>query len=224
MARTVTLTSLLAQVRQRADIESATVRHPDSQLTEYINQSWAELHDELTQSVQDYLMTSSTISVTNGTDTYSLPATFYKLRGIFITIGSSFIELNQFQIQELGKYQYAGGWYSDAPMAYHLQGSNIVFKPTPSGAYTVTLYFTPAPARVSAGSDTFDGIAGWEEFVVWDAAAKVLARDERDPSYAQGKAREQLARITRMAATRNNAEPATILRRRGVKTSLRGVR
>lgn len=224
MARTVTLTSLLAQVRQRADIESATARHPDSQLTEYINQSWAELHDELAQSVQDYLVTSSTISVVNGTDTYSLPATFYKLRAIFVTVGSSYIELHPFHIQEIGKYQYAGGWYTDAPMAYHLTGSNILFKPTPNGAYTVTLYFTPAPARVSVVSETFDGIAGWEEFVVWDSAAKVMARDERDPSYAQGKAREQLQRITRMAATRNSAEPSKILKRNGVKNTLRGVR
>ena len=121
-------------------------------------------------------------------DTYALPSTFYKLRGLFISLGGFVEQLQPFAIQQLDEYQYTGGWIGGSPIAYHLAGSNIIFKPTPTGAYTITVYFTPAPTRMVADGDTIDGVAGWEEYVVWDAAVRVLVRDERDASIARGEA------------------------------------
>lgn len=226
MARAVTLLSLRTQVRERADIENATARHTDAQLNEIINQSYADLHEELTISTEDYLLSTSTITTSNGVDTYALPSTFYKLRGLFISLGGFVEQLQPFAIQQLDEYQYTGGWISGSPIAYHLAGSNIIFKPTPTGAYTITVYFTPAPARMVADGDTIDGVAGWEEYVVWDAVVRVLVRDERDASIARGEAERLKNRVIRMASQRDYASPSRIINRTRMNAppKLRGLR
>lgn len=226
MARTATLLSLRTQVRERADIENATTRHTDAQLNEIINQSWADLHEELTISNEDYLVSSTTTNTVAGTDTYALPATFYKLRGIFVSLGGFLEQLQPFALQQLDEYQYTGGWISGAPIAYHLLGANLMVKPTPTGVYTLTIYFTPAPVKMTVDADTVDGVAGWEEFVVWDSVVRVLVRDDRDASVARAEAERLKNRIVRMATMRDYASPSRILNRTRMSSmpKLRGLR
>lgn len=88
MARNVTLTSLLAQVRQRADIENATARFPDAEVTEYINESIAELYDLLIGARgQEYYINSYSFGTTAGTVIYALPDDFYQLLGVDAALG-----------------------------------------------------------------------------------------------------------------------------------------
>ena len=79
MARTVTLASLQAQVRQRADMLASSFV-TDDELAEYINQSVAELYDLLVQTDEDFYTRGLEQTVT--TPAIALPADFYKLRGV----------------------------------------------------------------------------------------------------------------------------------------------
>ena len=71
---TITLAELRTQSRQRADMENSNFIS-DTELTSYINNSIAELHDIMAEAYgSEYFVTTTTFSVTSGDDTYSLPA------------------------------------------------------------------------------------------------------------------------------------------------------
>ena len=225
MARTATLLALRTAVRQRAFLESSTAVVTDSEINEYINQSWAEIHDELVITVQDYALTKSTISTIVGTDTYPLPADFYKFRTLIVTLGGFDVEMREFRLEEIEVYQYQGGWFVDTPIAYHRAGENVLFKPTPTTAgQIVTVWYISAAPRMVSDSDTIDGQNGWEEFAVLDAACKCLDKLDRDCSRLERQRELLRARIVKMAASTNYSEPGRVIRRRSRYIPLRGWR
>jgi hypothetical protein len=85
----VTLLQLKDRSRQRADMENSEFV-TDAELTIYINGSIAELHDLLVASYgSDYFLSSTTFSTVAGTESYSLPADFYKLMGVDVQVSGS---------------------------------------------------------------------------------------------------------------------------------------
>jgi hypothetical protein len=67
----------------------------------------------------------------------------------------------------------------------------------------ITLWYVPAPTRLASGSDTFDGVSGWEEYAIWRAAAYCLAKEESDPSFALNMLAGLKKRIENLAVKRN---------------------
>lgn len=203
MASNVSLTTLIATVRQRADIEGETLRFPDSELIAYINKSITELYDLLVTADEEYFLSQQLITTVSGTSSYALSADFYKVKGVDINIGTSqliaakpfmFAERNAFQNQSMA-------WGYDTTVYYRLRGNNIVFLPAPSGALAVTVWYIPTPGVLVAGSDTLDGVNGWEELVVADVAIKVGLKDEiapEDMATRQARKSEALSRISTM--------------------------
>jgi len=211
MPRTATLSSLRDQVRKRADVENSTARFPDAELNTYINQSWTELYDLIIESGGESYLNSTQISTSNGTDTYSLPADFYKVRGVDVDVGGPGpLPMRQFSFEERNFYLYNSGWQYGRPVRYRLYGANIKFIPKPSGVYTVTVWYYPTPTSMVSDSDTIDGVSGWEEYVVIDAAVKVLTKDDRDASLLVGAHGAVRQRIVDMAMNRNAGEPERV--------------
>lgn len=204
MARTRTLTNLIADVRACSDTENDT-HVTDAQITEFLNQAIAELYDLLVDARgHEYYITTGTISLVAGTEKYNLPSDFYQMLHVEIAIGNWNYDVLPYSIHERTKYNQlvAATTY---PGLYRVMGSQISFLPVPRAAFTVTIYYVPFPTRLSAGSDTFDGIAGWEEYAVWRAAAYVLAKEESDPSFALQMLANLKDRIQRMADKRSSA-------------------
>lgn len=225
MARTATLLSLRNQVRARAFLEASTSVVTDSEITEFINQSWAELHDELVASVQDYAIGSTAFVTVAGQTSYALPADFYKFRKLMTRVGGVDIDLRAFNLEELHLYTYQGGWFTDSPIAYRRLGSNVMLEPPPSTSGTsITMYYTTVAPRMTADGDTIDGQNGWEEFIVLDAACKCLDKLDRDCSRLERQREELRKRIIRMSVSANHAEPQRIIRRRTARLPVRGAR
>lgn len=179
MARTVTLASLQTQVRQRADMVGSEFITNVGELDEYVNQSVAELYDLLVQADEDYYTTSASRTATNGVA--SVPTDFYKLRSVDVVAETGLpIQLDPVPWGERELYQASPfGYLAGTPRGYVLRSSSIELLPHPSGSYTFTLWYVPAPPRLDAGGTiTFDGNAGWEEYVVVDAAYKCLFKEE----------------------------------------------
>jgi hypothetical protein len=214
MSRLVAVTSLLAQVRQRADIESAADRFPDAEVINYISQSYAEMYNLIIQSGEDYFLSSAVIPVTANTDKYDLPADFYFDRGVDIQLGGYTLSMERWLFDEREQYQYAGGWTFGMPIAYSIEGSQIWFKPLPAGVYSPTLWYYPAPPVLTSGS-SIDGFGGMEEFVVADAACKVLAKEERDYAPIAAQRENAKALIKTMLSNRSKAFPKKVTRLRG---------
>jgi hypothetical protein len=177
MARTRTLTLLRTEVRQRADIESATTRFPDSELTRYINQGIAELYDLLVDARgRSYYRKSTPQSITTTVDTvtYALSSDFYKL----IAVRNE----DSFPLSNFGPVEEADLAFDsstvDRPLFYDLQGAYIALRPYHRAGYTVIVDYVPCATQLSSDGDTFDGINGWEDYVVAFAARQCALKDE----------------------------------------------
>ena len=86
MTDNVSLTELRTLTRQRADMENSQFVD-DTELTRYLNNSWGELYNLIIDNFnEDYYTTTNTFTLTSGTDSYSLPSDFYKLRGVDLVV------------------------------------------------------------------------------------------------------------------------------------------
>ena len=169
----VALNTLRDEARQHADqVNSEFVT--DAELNGYLNNSWSELYDILVSKYQDdYFLTSTSITVTSGTSTYSLPSDFYKARGVDLNI-------NDNQNTPLQRYTFADRTRDSLvryarDVKYRIQANNIVFAPSPSNN-TATLWYIPhprklqsvTPTRISRGSTTTWTVPSTHSFVAGD--------------------------------------------------------
>ena len=174
----VALNTLRDEARQRADqVNSEFVT--DAELNGYLNNSWSELYDILVSKYQDdYFLTSTSITVTSGTSTYSLPSDFYKARGVDLNI-------NDNQNTPLQRYTFADRTRDSLvryarDVKYRIQANNIVFAPSPSNN-TATLWYIPhprklqsvTPSAISRGSTTTWTVPSTHSFVAGDKISAI---------------------------------------------------
>lgn len=181
-----TLSELRTRVRQRTDNENSNFV-TDDELTQLINTEYKELYGLLVRYSLQRTESTSTISA-DGSSSYALPSNFYSLIGVFRTEGQAQVRLSRF-----GE-RFRPGTVTGTACQYRLQGANIVLYPTPSSG-TYTVLYIPVPSDLSADADTVDGVLGWEELVVINAAIKVLQKEEADTSVLKQDRQELLMRI-----------------------------
>jgi hypothetical protein len=205
----VTLASMREQARQRADMVNSEFCS-DAEINQYINNSAAELYDLLVSVNEDYFVSSTpqSISVTSGTDSYDLAADFYKALGVDLYLNGSWVTMKPFMFAERNAYQ---GMMFDMPFRYRIRGGKISFVPVPSGNHTVQIWYIPRFTALASDAATFDGINGWEEYVIVDAAIKMLQKEESDVSVLLAQKEALKARINTMAANRDSGSPQRIV-------------
>lgn len=181
MAKTVALSVLRTRVREEANMEGSGFIS-DAELNRKINRSLESLYDLLIRAHGDeYYNSSDSVTLVSGTNSYALPATFYKLTAAtFVVNGTREIPLKKMTAD---------------------QASNINYSSLPSG--TVKLYFAPAFVDLSADGDTFDGINGFEEWAVLDAAIKCLDKEETDITSRMIRMQKIEDRLDQMAQDRD---------------------
>lgn len=228
----VSLGQLRLMSQQRADrVNSNFVTLPE--WNSYINQSYFELYDLLVTLYEDYYVAPVTIFRTNGTDAqYTLPngvATFqdengddfiprplYKLLGVdcgLANTGNAWISLGKFDFIARNRYIYpnlTSTFMGVFNMQYRLVGNKLMFIPTPSGAQYVRLWYVPKLAQLLQDTDTADGISGWTEYIIVDAAIKALQKEESDISALMVQKQALIKRIEDSAMNRDIGQPDTI--------------
>lgn len=206
MARTVTLSSLRSQVRQRADMVNSTFVS-DAEVNQYINNSVAELYDILIQKFgNEYNITSSNITTVAGTDTYNLPSDFYKLVGVDLLVsGTDYVSLLPFMFIERNRWNgtTARTAFGVSGLRYHLIGSTVRFVPMPDAAQTIKLWYIPYISELGNDAATLDGVNGYEEYVIIDAAIKCLQKEESDVTVLALQKQAMLQRIESAAENRD---------------------
>lgn len=209
----VTLLELRTQARQRADMENSQFI-TDAELNSYINNSIAELHDLLIQHYkEDYIIEEHNFTTVSGTKDYSLPMNFYKLRGVDAELnGSDKFTIQQFNFNERNRFEDFGVWtlLGIASVRYRLVGSNIRFSPVPDQATPVTLWYIPVATKLVNDSDTYDDINAYAEYVIIDAAIKMLQKEESDVSVLAAQKAAMIQRIEAAAADRDAANPQSV--------------
>lgn len=207
----VTLTVLRARVRELADMTgSAFVADSANSLDAFINAAADELWDILVTKFEEYAVSSSALSVVASTGTYALPADFYKLLGVDLTVDGEQVALKPFNFKERHRYQSADVNGPTYP-AFRIEGTNLRLRPTPNAAYSGTLWYVPTRTQLSSGSDTLAGMSGWEEYVVVDAAIRCLLKEESDAQHLEVRKNALKVRIEEASAVRSPNEPYQVV-------------
>ncbi len=187
MAASVALSALRTRVRFEADMVSST-RATDADINRLINTHLAKLYDALVAAgPSDYYMTATTITTVAGTISYSLPADFRSLIGVFSQDSATRLR----EIQEVP------------------EGTLAAFD-APQGTYNLTLRYVAAPPVLVADGDTFDGVSGWDELIVQQVARALMRRERRDTSAFDAAVAEERDRVMRNAPKRNQSGPRYI--------------
>ena len=225
MARARTAGDMISDVRIACHIEGEANAYPNSVILELLNQAGADLYDQLVVvRGADFYEKTNTISITANTASYSVPNDFYQVLSLEVPLSSS----NKIQLRRVGRDERplleSVGPYSaytaGIPYAYMLHGANAVngagqtieFQPTPQTSVNATLYYVPTPERMANENSSWDGIAGWERYMVDWACIKIGER-ERDPELVAMKRasmNEMKERIQSLAKGRDAMEPARV--------------
>lgn len=187
MARAVTLTNLMAWARQLSDTENDDTVTA-AELTALANRHYPEVYDLLLEAgPPEFFASSTTVSVTASTIAYALQADFRALLGVYVHESSD----------------------ERRPLMPMPEGARGQYK-APSQSVTVTLEYIPAATTLSSGSDTVDGVSGWEELIVCRMARDVMVKLEKDPSIVMATAASLEQRIKNRSKNRDRGQPRRI--------------
>jgi len=209
----VTLTQLTTRSKQLADMVNSSFIG-STEWTDYINAGYAELYDLIVAAFEDYFTTTTTSTITTG-NTISLPAAFYKLRGLDYSLNGSYVNCTQFGFSERNMQSTwrSTALYNRAGRQYRIVGDTLYIVPEDMAAGTYQLWYIPAITPLSGGSDTIPTSLskfGWEEYICLYAAERAQNKQENDVSVLQAQRQQLIARITSMAANRNVDQPEKI--------------
>jgi hypothetical protein len=201
-----TLANLRADAYKRADVESATDRHPPADVTRLINQGAAELRDLLIEiRGRSYFRKHPPQKIlTTGNQTrYPLAPDFYQLISVRLCEcclgGDLLIPFSPHDEPELRAS--AGG----RPTHYELQDGHIELLPKPHGGLEIVADYIATYTDLVNDSDVLEGFHGWEDYPVLYAARAMAMKDEELElvSAIDGELSRLAARIRRMAGHRD---------------------
>jgi hypothetical protein len=227
MARTRTLAELRTDVEERADlpVSTSTTFIKQAALNRFINQSIRRFMQFVMQAYGDNHFISEELGqlvlVQPDQDMYPLPPDFISLVYVRLQLGAGqFVPLERMDMDRVMVAHQANAGWSGVRPTYRLVGENIRFYPVPKAEHLVLLGYVGTriiksnvgvPKQdMTVDTDTLDGINGWEEWVVLDAAIKCMKKEESDPSLLLLEQKEIEQEIVAHAQQRDQGAPARV--------------
>jgi hypothetical protein len=182
-ARSRTLLQLRDEVRQRSDTENDP-HIVDDEITRWINQSAARWYGKLVRARGEGYFLKRVPAVTAlGQNTVAVPADFFKLKGIqWDRGGGNLTRINRLELQEFLRQSTDTQTWGEGDIGVMVEGLKFRFHPTPNALYNLLIWYLPTAPELVDDDDTFDGVNGWEDWVVLDAAIKAMTKQRRDAS------------------------------------------
>lgn len=219
--------------QQRAD----RVNSPFVTTTEwnrYITESRKELYDILIQKFgNDYYMATPYCFITTGVDQlYPLPdgvnyvsvlapdqkpsPAFYKSMLVEVALNpqdpNSWVTLRKYMRiqQNLWNYPNVYTFRGVTNLRYRYTDNSLQLVPQTQQGQYVRIWYAPRPKALLLDFDMVDGVSGWEQYIVVDAARKALQKEESDTSALVNEKMMLLKRIEEAAENRDIGEPETV--------------
>jgi hypothetical protein len=219
--RNVTLAQLRLDIQNQSDIAGLTQRHGATLLNRLINQSVQRFREKLSGEGSRHFLSYATGTISAGAtsgfpfkelNVHPVASGLVRAYGLDIkTQGGSWKRLEHTTFED--RANYGGPISTDEPSVWaEYQTTKLAILPCPDRDYDYLLWYLPARADMTADSDTFDGVAGWEDFIKWDVSTALVVRDQYPNAYQMFIAERQAAwsDILRTATRVTGAGGATI--------------
>jgi hypothetical protein len=220
------VSELIQDLRERADIEGMTVRHPDTSLRRYLTQSLRSLRAMLTRAGADVFL-EGTVPANLPTSAPVLgeqyvevawPTGAVSIHGIDILAGTDrWWPLKPVSFADRRDAQLLGG----PPRAFCIQtvpktaqsptitAGRILIFPLDTTGYTHRVWYLPEFPELVSDSHAVHGFEGdWLEWAVWDATIKVAAKDDDSQNVDQIALRERAMLQERITTNINRVQRA----------------
>lgn len=239
MSTTMTLETLRDATRQRADqVNSQFIT--DAELDSYINQSYFELYDILIQKYGDgyysadpaifaidtastsslnvqYPLPNGVLEFINGRtgDSGYVAPEFYKLYGVDLILANQYqscVNIPPFNFRDRNDFSVPNfqSFYGVTNLRYKLNSNYLWLTPIPAAGQKIQLWYAPRLTTLAEDDDTCDGISGWTEYIICDAAIKCMQKEESDCSVLFAQKAALIQRIEAAAENRDAANPGTV--------------
>lgn len=216
MASNTTLGAITLAAQQRADMQNGTFIDA-SEWTAMVNASCQNLWEKLIAAYgSDYEVQTPYELTTDGTnERYALPSDFFKLLGVDLKLtagtAAGWVTIWRFNFAERNRWSLPNlrGIVGRGNLRYRLSGGNIWFTPLPVANQTLRLWYVPTFTPLVNAADTFDGINGWEEWVINDVAMKALVKEESGIDDVMKLQAIQEERLTGIIDNRDAGAPQT---------------
>ncbi len=216
MADTISMVEFIAKVRHLGGFETtdeANAFITDANIEERGNANLRKVYLALARARgHEYYRSHVDITTVDGSSTYFLNANVLELLGVDRQSRSGeWVPILDFNESE----RRNSVTLRDGPWRFQLRGNNIEIQPTPRVVQELRLYFVPnfTPITKSLGN-SFDGIAGFEEWALWETVAEFQAKDSADWTLSMTKAKWWENEVESMASKRNAGMPRRVHRMR----------
>ena len=211
MAASVSLATITSRAQSLADMINDNFVST-TEWTFWINSAAQDLYDKLTQADPERYMNVYQFTSQPNTQSYALPSDFYKLLRVDAVYGTAnlplFYTLRKFSLLEEDSYQFPIYNIAGPVYRYRLRGNNLWITPGPLQATTMNLWYTPVFTQLVNQTDTFDGINGWEQYVVLQTAVHALQKEgATDPSFLVAEMEKWEQKIKALELERDSSFP-----------------
>jgi hypothetical protein len=179
---------LIDDVYKKADLEAFTARYPRPEVLRHINQGGAELWDLILNArgrTWGRAPTPWTITTVDGRVEYTsvdgFPSTVLELLSVRMSgpCGGDFM-LSPLQPPEEAWWRAPLGRY--IPEFYELVPGALILLPTPKACLTVVVEYVRAFTDLTDSSSSFfDGVNGWEDYLVCHGAQQLAFKEGELP-------------------------------------------
>ncbi len=194
MSRTVTLAQLRADIAAQADFTIGSAgRYTSAILNRFINQSIQRFRERLSTEGSTHFLVAASGTLTPGAtspyqfnvlDLSAVSPSLVRTFGVDVTLQSTSVIRSLSHTPFTMRSDYGGPQMRGEPLAWaHFQTRKIAIMPSPQQAYPYTVWYLPVLDDLVQDSDTFDGVAGWEDYIVWDVVCRMITRDQYQDSY-----------------------------------------
>lgn len=234
MANSRTLTVLLADVREAADIEGLTDRHPDATLIKWINLVWRRLRTKLAQAGMPGLTVPTTIAALGttppvSTEQYlevSWPDGAVGVHGVDVLLGTTWVPLHPMSFAQRRDFQDRGA-SENAPTHWipitlpaengaAITAGKIALFPLCTGGVNYRIWYLPVWVDITTPANFFYGHDLWFEWAIQTVVRRVAQKDD-DAQNTLAEAvqvqAEVWTEIKRSIQLMNNGEPVRRVRR-----------
>lgn len=187
MARNVTVAQLTTDICSAVDVALSTEgRYQQALFTRRINQSVQRLREKLSNEGVQHYLTHAAGTLTPGAtsphsfavlDLSALSPALVRVYGLDVKVGGLSQTVCQVDLSD-ARDRYGGPDATGVPSGWANYGTDrLALFPPPREALPYVVYYLPVLPDLVSTSDTWNGVAGWEDYVLYDVAIQLLGRD-----------------------------------------------